>query len=310
MKDNGRYHSGHLKGDPAVHAAYAAYLARAVQAYQGQGLHVYAAMVQNEPRSDNVYPTCLWTGQQEHDFIRDHLGPTFRDRHVDAELWLGTLNDGNVDDYAGPVLSDPAVAPFVAGVAYQWEGRDAIAETHRRFPRLKLMQSESECGGGANSFADAEHTFGLLRTYFNGGAGSYFYWNMVLRPDGKSSWGWRQNALVSVDPDAKRVAYHPEFYLMKHASHFVRPGSHLATTTGRWVDKLAFIRPDGSAVVLVGNSSDGPLPVVVGLADDGSGSADRSARAVLPGHSFSTFVIPGVAAAATRPAVDVVTPAH
>jgi glucosylceramidase len=287
MKDNGRYNSGHLKTDPAIQSAYAAYLAKAVQAYQGEGLHIYAAMVQNEPRSDSSYPTCTWTGEQERAFIRDYMGPTFRDRRVQAELWLGTINDGDVDHYAVPVLSDPAAAAFVTGVAYQWEGRDAIAPTHRQFPSIKLMQSESECGGGADSFADAEHTFSLFRTYFNGGASSYFFWNMVLKPGGVSTWGWKQNALITVDPDSKRLTYHPEFYLMKHAAHFVRPGARLATTTGRWGDKLAFIRPDGSAVVLIGNSSNGPLPVVIG-----TDSVAGVVRATLPGHSFSTFVLP------------------
>jgi glucosylceramidase len=276
-----------LKADPAIDQAYAAYLAKAVVAYQQEGLRVYACMVQNEPKSDSKYPTCVWIGPQERDFIRDYMGPTFHDQRVSAELWLGTLNDGNVNDFAVPVLSDPAAAAFIAGVAYQWEGRDAIAPTHQRFPSFKLMQSESECGKGANSIADAEHTFGLFRTYFNGGAGSYFYWNMVLPPKGKSTWGWTQNAMITVDPDSKAVTYHPEFYLMKHVSHFVRPGSHLAGTTGPWKDKLAFITPDGSAVLLIGNSANGPLPVTIGI--EGTTSV---VRATLPSHSFSTFVFP------------------
>jgi glucosylceramidase len=263
------------------------YLAKAVKAYQGEGLHVYAAMVQNEPKSDSKYPTCVWTGEQERDFIRDYMGPTFKNEHVDAELWLGTLNDGHIDHFAVPVLSDPAAAALVAGVAYQWEGRDAIAETHRRFPNVKLMQSESECGSGANSVKDAEHTFALIRKYFEGGASSYFYWNMVLQPGGKSTWGWVQNAMITVDPDSKTVTYHPEFYLMKHASHFVRPGSHLVATTGRWGDKIAFVTPDSSAVLLIGNSSNGPLPVTIGT-DRGAGVI----HATLPSHSFNTIVIP------------------
>ena len=120
------------------------------------------------PCSNNVYPTCLWNGTQVRDFIRDNMGPTLRDQKIKAQLWLGTLNDSRVANYAEPVLSDPAAASFITGAAYQWEGKDAIAETHRRWPTLKLMQSETECGKGANSFTDAEYTFSLIRKYFNG----------------------------------------------------------------------------------------------------------------------------------------------
>ena len=288
MKDNGNYSGGHLKQDAATLAAYAVYLAKYTEAYRAAGVDLYAVHVQNEPRATNNYPTCLWTGAQERDFIRDHLGPTFRDRHVPAQIWLGTINDPDMDSFAGIVMADPKAAAFVAGVGYQWVGQDAIGDAHRAFPKLPLMQTENECHGGDNSVADAEHTYRLLCKYLKGGAGSYFYWNMVLPPGGKSSWGWPQNAMVTVDPATKAVTYHPEFYVMEHVSHFVRPGSHLAAATGNWGDKLAFTAADGSAVLVMGNSSGGPLDVTVGT----GGSGRRLWRATLPSHSFSTFVFP------------------
>ncbi|HUO08905.1 MAG TPA: glycoside hydrolase family 30 beta sandwich domain-containing protein [Phycisphaerae bacterium] len=288
MKDNNNYASGHLKSDPVIQKAYAQYLAKAVQAYQSEGLHIYACMVQNEPKSDSKYPTCVWTGEQERDFVRDYMGPAFHEQKVNAEIWLGTINDAKPEDFAIPVLSDPAAAKFITGVAYQWEGKEAIAKTHEFFPTMKLMQSESECGTGKNSFADAEHTFALMRTYFNGGASSYFYWNMVLPPGGVSTWGWKQNALITIDPTppAHTITRHPEFYLMKLASHFIPPGSHLVTTTGNWGDKLAFQTPAGDTVLLVGNSSKSDLPLIIAT------GTNESLHLTLPSHSLNAFVLP------------------
>ncbi|MGN6367639.1 MAG: glycoside hydrolase family 30 protein [Phycisphaerae bacterium] len=287
MKDNNSYAHGHLLSDPAIQKAYALYLAKAVQAYQSEGLHIYACMVQNEPKSDSKYPTCVWTGQQEHDFIANFLGPTFQQNHIPAELWLGTLNDAHPEKFAIPVLSDPSAAKFITGVAYQWEGKDAIAKTHELFPQMKLMQSESECGTGKNSFADAEYTFSLLRKYLNAGASSYFYWNMVLPPGGVSTWGWKQNALITIDPDKKTITYNPEFYLFKHLSHFVPPNSHLLTTTGDWGDKLAFQTPTGDTVLLVGNSANKDLPLI--LSTD---TPTETLHLTLPSHSLNTIVLP------------------
>jgi glucosylceramidase len=286
MKDNGAYPGGHLKDDPQTLKSYAAYLTRYVRDYQSAGVNVYAVMVQNEPVTDAKYPSCLWSGEQERTFIRDYLGPSLRDARVPAKVWLGTINDPNVNAYAVPSLSDAKAAAFIGGVAYQYDGQDAIADTHRLYPNVRLMQSESECGNNANGFGDAEHTFALMRKYFAGGASSYFYWNMILPPGGKSSWGWAQNTLITVDGRGQRVAYHPEFYLMKHVSHFVRPGARVATVVGDWQDVLSFVRPDGRVVLVIGNSSDRDLSPVLQIA------TGECIRPVLPAHSFSTFVFP------------------
>ena len=247
MKDNGKLQRRPPQAGPGDDwRPTPAYLARYVEAYRSAGVDVYAVHVQNEPRATNNYPTCLWTGPQERDFIRDHLGPTFADRHVPARIWLGTLNDANLDDFAGVVLADPGAAAFVAGLGYQWDGQDAVADAHRAFPALPLMQTENECGGGADSTADAEHTFRLMCQVLPRRRRQLLLLEHGPAAGGKSSWGWAQNAMVTVDPAAGRVTYHPEFYLMQHLSHFVRPGCHLAAATGAWADKLAFVRPDGA----------------------------------------------------------------
>jgi glucosylceramidase len=287
MKDNNKMNGGHLKQDPETLKAYAKYLAKAVQAYQGEGLKIYAIMPQNEPRSNSNYPTCVWNGAQIRDFIRDYMGPVLKEEKVTAEIWAGTFNDSKVANYIEPIMADEKAAAYVTGVAYQWEGKDAIVETHRRWPNLKLMQSENECRSGADSFADAEYTFGLMRRYFNGGASSYFYWNMVLKPRGRSTWGWNQNSMITVKPDTKEVVYNPEFYLFKHLSHFVRPGSKMATTEGTVQEKLGFVGKDGSAIVVLGNPTTAEKAVTIG-----TDLRPGLVKVTLPAHSISTLVVP------------------
>jgi glucosylceramidase len=64
-----------------------------------------------------------------------------------------------------------------------------------------------------------------MKHYFKNGANAYMYWNMILDQTGKSQWGWKQNSMISIDKTSGKVAYNPEFYLMKHLSYFVEPGS-------------------------------------------------------------------------------------
>ncbi len=288
MKEDGKYAGGRIRFTPEILKTYAYYLARFVKEYRAVGIDIDAVHVQNEPHIANNYPTCLWTGAQLRDFIRDYAGPVFKEQKVEAQLWLGTINDKDFNSTVGTVLSDPMAAKYVQGIGFQWDGQEIIASARELYPDLPLIQTENECHDGKNSFADAEHTFQLFRKYINGGAQAYFFWNMILQSGGKSSWGWAQNAMITIDTESKQVTYHPEYYLMKHIAHFVPPKSKLIYSTGVWGDKIAFLRPDGSAVVIMGNSSNKEYEPAIGISRD-----NRTAIKVkVPPHSFNTFVIP------------------
>lgn len=288
MKDAGKYNGGRLKDDPAILKAYALYLSKFAEEYRKEGIDLYAVHVQNEPRIANNYPTCLWSGAAMRDFVRNYMGPTFEARKPGADIWLGTINDGNFNATIGTVMADAKAASYIKGIAFQWDGQNIIADAHALYPNMPLIQSENECHGGKNSFADAEHTFWLFRKYMDGGANAYFFWNMVLQPGGKSSWGWAQNAMITVDSEKGEVTYHPEFYLMKHIAHFIPAGSQLIYSTGVWGDKIGFIRADGSTVLIMGNSASRDYDISIAV----PGQSNRVIRVTVPSHSFNTFVFP------------------
>ncbi len=87
------YNYGVLRWEPEILEAYALYLLRFVQAYQAEGLPVHQLHVQNEPDSNQKYPSCIWTGAKMRDFIREYLGPRFREAGVACEIWAGTIDD-------------------------------------------------------------------------------------------------------------------------------------------------------------------------------------------------------------------------
>ena len=79
------------------------------------------------------------------------------------------------------------------------------------------------------------------------------YWNISTDKSGTSTWGWAQNALVSVDTLAKTYRYNHDYYLLKHLTHFVEVGAQSVEATGTCDDALAFVNPDGTVVLLVRN---------------------------------------------------------
>jgi glucosylceramidase len=294
MKTSNSYSKGSLRWEPAILSAYATYLARWVEASRAAGINLYAISPQNEPNIVNVYPTCLWTGPQLREFIADYLGPTLRDRKTNVELWLGLNGDppnngDNVNDRLIAVLEDPKASAFLTGIAFQYDSRTQIGIARELYPDKKLMQSETECNNGENSWADAQRLYGLMRRYIENGAGSYFAWNMVLDETGNSTWNWRQNALVTVNRDMGKVTFNGEYYVMRHFSQFVRPGAKRVQTTGVWGDRIAFVNADGSTVLVMGNSAGQPLPVAIHFAGQ---SAGATINVTLPARSISTFIVP------------------
>jgi hypothetical protein len=106
-------------------------------------------------------------------------------------------------------LEDPAVAPFVKGVGFQWAGKQAIAGIHRRYPHLPLYQTEQECGDGRNDWRYCRYAWTLMKHYLRSGATAYMYWSISLEKGGVSRWGWAQNSLVTVDRETR--TYDPRF---------------------------------------------------------------------------------------------------
>ncbi|MFA9380529.1 MAG: glycosyl hydrolase [Acetanaerobacterium sp.] len=266
MKNPPVYNSGKLIWTKENLTAYAGYFVKFVQEYQNHGIAIEQVHVQNEPVANQKFPSCMWTGEELRDFIRDYLGPAFRAAGLATEIWLGTINAPGCDcnrlifdkwatedyDYfANTVLSDENALQYIAGVSYQWGGKIAIQRTFESWwPQVRLMQSENECGFGDNTWEYARYVWTMLKHYIGNGAESYLYWNMILEPLGRSTWGDPQNAMVTVDPKMHSAIYNPDFYVMKHFSSVIQRGAvRLGVAGNMAADSLMFQNSDGSYVI-------------------------------------------------------------
>jgi glucosylceramidase len=263
-------------------ATYAEYFGKFVDAYRELGIEIGMVMPQNEFNSAQPYPSCTWTPAGLAAFLR-HLGPAMQERGV--EVFLGTVerpNEALVDE----VLADPAAASVVAGIGVQWHGKSIVPFLKKDHPELRLYQTEQECGDGKNDWRYARYSWRLMRDFLNNGANAYQYWNLSLERGGVSRWGWSQNSLVVVDPEAGSFEYTHEYYVLKHVSHFVQPGARLVPTLSYagYENQVAFRNPDGSLVVVMQNDTSEKMPVSILV-------GDQVVSPVLPADSLSTFVV-------------------
>jgi glucosylceramidase len=266
--------------DDKYFKTYAQYFGRFIDAYRQQGISIGMVMPQNEFNSAQPFPSCTWTPAGLARFLR-FLGPEMSQRNV--EIFFGTLERGN-ETLLEAVLADPDARDYVKGVGVQWAGKGAVAAIHAQHPSLTLYQSEQECGDGKNDWAYAGYCWDLMKYYLRNGASGYMYWNISVDQGGESHWGWPQNSLISVDPQAKTFHFNHDYYLLKHVSHFVQRGAKRLDTRGTCDDALAFLNPDRSVVVILRNESaqEKAIDITIG---------DNTIRGSMPPDSFNTMTL-------------------
>lgn len=271
--------------DPRYLQCYADMFCKFIDLYAEQGLRITKVMYQNEAYSYTPYPGCPWTAEGTLRFNNQYLAPTLKARHPDVELWLGTINTNRLD-YVQKILDDPTLQENITGIGTQWECRNNLPQLHTRYPRQRLMMSESECGNGSMDWPAGEHTFFLIADNLGNGCDEYYNWNFILTDNGQSPWGWRQNALVQVDSKTRRPRYTPEYYAYKHFSHFVADGTETIAYSGRDNAKqpVVLFRSGAQYIVAAGNFADSPCSISVRI-------GRKYLNVTMSPHSFNTYTI-------------------
>jgi len=274
---------------------YAEYMAKFVLAYEAEGIPIYAMTIQNEPGVDRskeknpkwFYPSCRWTGDQERDFIRHHLGPALRRHGLATRIWCYDHNYNTTPsgddpglDYPRTILSDSAAASCVAGVAFHgYEGRpSAMTVFHGEFPQVPIHFTEGSVFGVRGGIELIDR----LRNW----ACSYNAWVTILDKTGRPNNGpfEASRTIITVDPETGNPTEHFDFFLYGHFIKFVRHGAvRLQSSEGsRLFANVAFRNPNGSFVAVVVNSDAKERPVNLRF-------ADKVTFVRLPGSSVATF---------------------
>lgn len=274
----------YLIQDPRYLETYANYFCKFLSAYEDEGIPIGMVMFQNEAWSYTAYPGCAWTPEGVIRFNVEYLAPALKEQHPDVDLYLGTINTNHYE-VIDQILSDPRMPETIKGVGFQWEGGQILPGLREKYPDYKYVQTESECGWGSFDWSAAEHTFNLINHYLGNGCEEYTFWNAILADDGVSGWGWKQNALIRVDSKTKTTTYTPEYFAVKHYTHYLTSGSKINAFKSGNEDNLPLMvitNPDGQYIVFAGNFNDESKEVTVKL-------GERYLNITLQSHSLNTF---------------------
>ncbi len=250
MKTSGELGGGELK--PEYYDAWARYLLKYIQAYEAEGIPIYAITVQNEPNMESPdYPTTLWTGEQQRDFIRDHLGPLFKEHGITTLIWCWDHNWNNLD-FPRAVMSDPEAAQYVDGTAFHhYEGFvDAQSEFKEEFPDKDIYFTE----GSVFRTIGGVRLIEILRHWSR----TYNAWVTMLDEHRKPNRGPHLASATSIElKDDLTVEYRYDYYMYGQFMRFIQRGAARIDSTApdiRNFANVAFRNPDGTIVLVVANA--------------------------------------------------------
>jgi glucosylceramidase len=309
MKTNGdMLHGGRVK--PEYRPSWARYYVRFVEEYEKEGVPIWGLTVQNEPMATQTWESCLYTGEEERDFVRDHLGPTLEKAGLSRlKLMIWDHNRGLLYQRAEAVYDDPQAARYVWGAAFHWyvgDHFDTVRAVHEAWPEKQLLFSEG-CTypfdwSKMDEWAWGE-TYGTSMIHdLNNGAAGWTDWNVLLdEKGGPNHVGNFCFAPVHGDTRTGQLHYLSSYYYIGHIAKFVRPGARRAACTSNHDELLAtaFAHPDGRVVTVVMNKTDKDIDFL--LWQDG-----RAAKAKSPAHSIVTLAheaAPGLLTAAPSAAI-------
>ena len=292
MKTNGEMtHGGELR--PDCREVWARFVVKFVEELKArEGIPVWALTVQNEPAANQVWESCLYTADQERDFVRDHLGPALHAAGLDGvHLLVHDHNRDILDQRAGTILSDPAAARYVWGSALHWyvsEDFAASSRLHARFPDKHILFTEGCWEGGVKlgkwdrGERYARNMIGDLRNWVCG----WIDWNMVLDSSGGPNHvGNLCDAPVIVDLKSGEITFQSSFYYIGQFSKFVHPGAQRISSTAALgpLQSIAFQNSDGSLAIIVFNPADAPEPFTLEVEGSRLGC-------FIPAHAIQTYV--------------------
>ncbi|SFO99818.1 glucosylceramidase [Chitinophaga sp. YR627] len=259
MKTNNASKGGSLK--PEYYAAYARYFVKYIQAMKAEGITIDAITPQNEPLHGGNNPSMVMQANEQADFVKNHLGPAFKAAGLTTKI---IVYDHNADkpEYPAAILGDAAAYPYVDGSAFHLYGGSitALTQLHDAYPEKNIYFTEQWVGGPGNFGNDLQwHVSTLIVGATRNWSRNVLEWNLAADANyGPHTDGGCTTCLGALTIGSgviRNVAY----YIIGHASKFVRPGAvRIASNITSQLDNVAFRTPDGKTALIVVNSGSTP----------------------------------------------------
>lgn len=271
MKDN----KSMLKGGkllPEYYQSWATYFTKFIRSYEQEGIPVWGITVQNEPMATQKWESCIFTAEEERDFLKNFLGPTMeKEGFANKKIIVWDHNRDLINHRADIIFSDPEASKYAWGLGFHWyeswsggeEMYNNVGKVNESYPDKHLLFTEG-CAesfrpDGYQTWKNAERYGRSMINDFNNGTVGWTDWNILL--DEKGGPNHVENfcfAPVHADSKTGQLIYTPSYFYIGHFSKFIRPDAKRVSTASSRSQLLStsFINADGKIVTVVMNQSD------------------------------------------------------
>jgi glucosylceramidase len=142
--NNDMLHGGKLK--PEYAQTWANVYVKFIKTYEKLGMPIWGLSVQNEPMANQKWESCIYTAEDERDFIKNYLGPTLhKDGLGDKKLFIWDHNRDLIYQRVSTILDDPEASKYIWGTGFHWYVRDVfdnVKRVNEAYPDKKLLFTE------------------------------------------------------------------------------------------------------------------------------------------------------------------------
>jgi len=271
----------------------AQYFVKTIQAYQAQGIPVYAIAAQNEPlNSSTSYPTESFSASEESTFIVNDLGPALANAGLTPRIFG---YEHNWDDTSYPETILANAGSLVAGISWHCYAGNVSAQSEVEAAYPNFGAWFTECSGETTGTFNGDLGWGMenliigaTRNY----AKSVSEWNIALdQNSGPTNGGCTDcYGFVTINTSVTPATVIPttSYYLYGQANGVVpgayRVQSNSAAIGAGGVEDVAFQNPNGSMVLIVYNDGSAATTFDVNWAPN-----NANFTYTLPAQSAATF---------------------
>lgn len=294
MKTDGNRIGGHLKKD--CYILWAKHFAKYIDACMENGIAIWGVTIQNEPRHHQIWESCLYTPEEEADFL-GYLGKELEGK--DIKIFCYDHCRERVYQRAKFILESEN-GKYCDGIANHWYSGDHFGELKafsHKYPNKISIASEGCCaipGAGIKAEYDLPHAERYAHDLigcFNNGVTHYCDWNLLLDEENgpyhnREGRGVSAEAPIYYDRTTGQLIYRLSYYYIGHISKFVKPGAKIVASSCYTADieAVAFQNSDNSIVCVLLNRNDSPVKAIIRL-------QDNIHEVTLTPHSIATAVI-------------------
>ncbi len=256
---------------PEFRQAWADYYVKFINAYEEEGIPVWGLTIQNEPMAVQRWESCIYTADEERDFLKNYLGPTLEKEGLgDKKIVVWDHNRDLISERANTIFEDPEASKYAWGIGFHWYETwtgglpkyDNLKNINESFPSKNMLFTEG-CQEGFDTerlhfWPNAERYGNSMINDFNSGVVGWTDWNILL--DERGGPNHVQNfcfAPIHANSKTGELIYTPTYYYIGHFSKFIKPGAfRVSTTTSRTaIESTSFQNPNGEIITVVMNKT-------------------------------------------------------